>query len=142
MFEEYYKNMDKTSQNPTNGQQQGSSGEKAYSVSNEMYVPSPDKELQKLEDSAPRAIRQVLSELIKSNKTMETRHNSISSIKSSDTLSSYITNSDSNTIPKNGNEEKNEIIIVNANDIANDVEQYRIDLNKRERAYEDFINKK
>jgi hypothetical protein len=160
--EEYYKNMDKTSQNPSSGQQQSSSGEKAYSVSNEMYVPSPDKELQQLEDSAPRAIRQVLSELIKSNKVVDTRRNSISSIKSSDTLSSYITNSDStnNTIPKMGREEvgkeevekeevgkeeKNEIILVNATDVESKRDRELIDIQRiieREKAYEDFINKK
>ena len=91
-------------------------------------------------------IRQVLSELIKSNRTVETRKNSISSIKSADTLTSYITNSDSNTIAKSINEghnEKNEIIIVNADDVENEIDiNYRVSGNTREKAYEDFVNKK
>lgn len=147
--EEYYKNMEKDTQQPTNGQNGGTDNKSAI-VPNEMYVPSPDKELEHLKTAMPNVIEKALRSLITSNKTIETsktpneqsRRNSVSSIKSSNTLSSYLSGMTIGTVVNDNNinkvnkiehieeEIKNEIILVNSDNID------------KESIYNDFMNKK
>jgi hypothetical protein len=145
--EEYYKNMEKDSQQPANNQSGGDN--KSTQLANDMYVPSPDKELDHLKTAMPDVIEKALRSLITSNRTIETskqqdivqsRKNSISSVKSSNTLSSYLSEMTMGTvvhtsnINKNKTEEntnkvievidgegdKNEIILVNSDNIEKD----------------------
>lgn len=133
--EEYYKNMEKDSQQPTNGQ----SDNKSVNASNDMYVPSPDKELDELKNAQPYIIEKALRSLINSNKSIDvksaqeliqSRRNSITSVKSSNTLSSYLSGMTVDTIINKEKEHstvnvteegvKNEIILVNSNNIDKD----------------------
>lgn len=146
--EEYYKNMEKDTQQPTNSQGESTDNKSAI-VLNDMYVPSPDKELDHLKTAMPDVIEKALRSLITSNRTIEpskqqdivqSRKNSISSIKSSNTLSSYLSEMTEGTIVHNSNKNKNkkeeninkiievidgegnknEIILVNSDNIEKD----------------------
>jgi hypothetical protein len=106
--EEYFKSEDRKSEEPTNGQKN------EYSITREMY--SPDRPLQNMQDNVPPPIKETISSIIKSRKTIKSIESSKSSISSN---SSEITGSDIN-----------EIIVIDKDDIEKD------------NIYNDFVEKK
>jgi hypothetical protein len=108
--EEYFKSEDRKSEEPANAQKN------SYSIT-QMY--SPDQPLQNMQDNIPLPVREAVTSLIKSRRTIK----SIDSNKSSITTKSIESSSNNSTITEG---DINEIII----------------LDKDETIYNDFVEKK